>query len=299
MKKSIKEQFIDWLNYNKGYSINTVDNYTRSIERFDKFLLDLSFWKHGVEECEEIKLFEISMFVSDLRDSWLQVRTCNNILSALRKYLRFCSSLWFNVMDYKTIEMWKEYKKKIWYLSEEEQKKLINIAKHDKTPELIRMRNLAIIYLFLYTWMRVSELADLKVDDIAEEFQITWKWWSVRPTYLFNEHMRVLNLYRFLRKGKHIYSDYVFCSHSRNYPSRKMSRNSIESIIKKMWEKAGISHLFPHKLRHTFATNLLKQWTNLFLIQQLLWHKSISTTQCYLWATNTELENEIKKLKQY
>ena len=232
MKKSLKDLYSEWLKNNKWYSLNTVDNYTRSINRFDNFIKNLSFDGYWVEECEKIKLYHISLFISDLRDQWLEVRTCNNILSAIRKFLRFCLILWYKVIDYNAIEYWKEYKKKIWYLSEEEQKRLINTARHDKTPELIRMRNLSIIYLFLYTWMRVSELADLKVEQIAEEFQIAWKWWTVRPTYLFNDHIRCLNLYWFLREWKKIYSDYAFCSHSRNYPSRKMSRNSIENIIK-------------------------------------------------------------------
>lgn len=297
--KDLKSQFKDWLKNVKGYSNNTVDNYWRSLERFDRYLLELSFWKHGVEECEQIKLFEISMFVSSLRDEWLEVRTCNNILSALRKYLRFCLIMWYKVIDYKMIEMWKEYKKKIWFLTEEEQRRLIQAARDDNTPELVRFRNLAIIYLLMYTWMRVSELADLKVEDIAEEMQICWKGWSLRPTYLMSEHLRIIRLYRFMREWKHIYSDYVFCSHSRNYPAWKMSRNSIENILRKLGEKAGIPHLFPHLLRHTFAKNLLDQWTNLYFIQQLLGHKSISTTTTYLGATNTELENEVMKLKVY
>lgn len=297
--KDLKSQFKDWLKNVKGYSNNTVDNYWRSLERFDRYLLELSFWKHGVEECEQIKLFEISMFVSSLRDEWLEVRTCNNILSALRKYLRFCLIMWYKVIDYKMIEMWKEYKKKIWFLTEEEQRRLIQAARDDNTPELVRFRNLAIIYLLMYTWMRVSELADLKVEDIAEEMQICWKGWSLRPTYLMSEHLRIIRLYRFMREWKHIYSDYVFCSHSRNYPAWKMSRNSIENILRKLWEKAGIHHLFPHLLRHTFAKNLLDQWTNLYFIQQLLGHKSISTTTTYLGATNSELENEVMKLKVY
>lgn len=297
--KDLKSQFKDWLKNVKWYSNNTVDNYWRSLERFDRYLLDLSFWKHGVEECEQIKLFEISMFVSSLRDEWLEVRTCNNILSALRKYLRFCLIMWYKVIDYKMIEMWKEYKKKIWFLTEEEQRRLIQAARDDNTPELVRFRNLAIIYLLMYTWMRVSELADLKVEDIAEEMQICWKGWSLRPTYLMSEHLRIIRLYRFMREWKHIYSDYVFCSHSRNYPAWKMSRNSIENILRKLGEKAGIPHLFPHLLRHTFAKNLLDQWTNLYFIQQLLGHKSISTTTTYLGATNTELENEVMKLKVY
>lgn len=297
MKGMIK-QFEDYLRDNRGYSENTISNYLRTLYKFDEYLQKITL-DRGVEECEKIKLYNVSFYISEQRDSWLSVRTCNNQLASIRKYLRFCKQQWYDVIDYKCIENWKEYKRKIWYLSEEEQEKLIYTAQHDmKTPELVRMRNLAMVYLFLYTWMRVSELCNLRVDDIAEEMQIEGKWWSLRPTYLFNKHIRVINLYRFLRRWKHIESDYVFCSHSKNYPSWKMSRNSVEKVIKTLWQKAWID-LFPHKLRHTFATNLLKQGTNLYHIQRLLGHASINTTIWYLWATNYELENEVKKLKQY
>lgn len=297
--KSLMEWFEDYLRYNRWYSVNTINNYMRTLWKFNDYLFKFTMGDYGVEECEKITLYHVSSYVSELRDSWISVRTANNQLAAIRKYLRYCLQNWYKVIDYKCIEDWKEYKKKIWYLSEEEQKKVIWTAQHDmKTPELVRMRNLAMIYLFLYTWMRVSELCNLKVKDIAEEMQIQGKGWMIRPTYLFNEHIRVINLYWFLREGKRIYSDYVFCSHSKNYPAWKLSRNSVEKIIKTIWIKAWVE-LFPHKLRHTFATNLLKQGTNLYLIQRLLWHASISTTIGYLWATNSELENEVKKLKQY
>lgn len=294
--KGMIEQFEAYLIDNRWYSSNTVSNYLRTLDKFNEYLLSVSLWSHGVEECEKITLHNVGSYIRWQRENWLSVRTCNNQLAAIRKYLRFCMQQWLCVIDYKSIENWKEYKKKIWYLSEEEQEKLIYVAQHDmKTPEVVRMRNLAMVYLFLYTWMRVSELCNLKVEDIAEEMQIEWKWWSLRPTYLFNKHIQVINLYWFLRKWKHIESDYVFCSHSRNYPSRKMSRNAVEKIIKTLWEKAWIE-LFPHKLRHTFATNLLKQGTNLYHIQKLLGHANINTTIWYLWATNYELENEVKKL---
>jgi site-specific recombinase XerD len=72
----------------------------------------------------------------------------------------------------------------------------------------------------------------------------------------------------------------------------------IENVIKKWWEWIGI-HLFPHKLRHTFATNLLRNNAKLPHIQKLLWHSSLDTTQIYLTVLDDELKETQKLLQRF
>jgi integrase len=86
-----------------------------------------------------------------------------------------CMMFDYNVFDYRKLEPWKEYKKKIWFLTEEEEKLIINYAKKDKTKdEVFKTRDLAILLTFINTWIRVQELCNIKVKDIAEEIQIEW-----------------------------------------------------------------------------------------------------------------------------
>lgn len=167
----------------------------------------------------------------------------------------------------------------------------MDYLKADKTTdELTKVRNQCMCSLFLHTWLRVSELNALKTADLEEELQILGKWWELRVVYIFNEHIRILNLYLFLRKRKHIDSDYLFISHSNNSKWRRLSRSSIANIISDIAKKAGIEkNVHPHLLRHTFATNILRKWWNVYYIQRLLGHKNITTTQLYLDATNVDL----------
>lgn len=290
--------FHNWILTDRWYSKNTADNYTRTIINLDNFIRELTVWSRGVEDCELIKYSDISLFLMEERDNGLIIRTLNNHIFAIRLFLKMCMMFDYNVFDYRKLEPWKEYKKKIWFLTEEEEKLIINYAKKDKTKdEVFKTRDLAILLTFINTWIRVQELCNIKVKDIAEEIQIEWKWGTLRPTYLFNEHLRLINLYLLLRSWKHIDSEYLFCSHANNSKWHKLSRASVEKIIRDMWVNAWIKQdVFPHKLRHTFATRLLKNWTNLYYIQQLLWHKNISTTENYLWATNIELKNELSKV---
>ena len=95
----------------------------------------------------------------------------------------------------------------------------------------------------------------------------------------------------FMREWRHINSEYLFCSHANNTRWKQLSRNSVETMVKEAWVKAWISTpIWPHKLRHTFATSLLRRWGNIYYIKELLGHQHITTTQTYLSATNNDLK---------
>ena len=259
---------------------------------FVKDLKKISLGKRGVEECEKITMYDIESFIlknkSILKKS---ARTCNNYIASIRLFLKFCYMQGRGVIDYKRVLFWKENRKKIWFLTEEEVSKIMNYLKADKTmDDLTKVRNQCMCSLLLHTGLRVSELNNIKIADVEEELQIIGKWWELRVVYLFNEHLQLLNLYLFLRKAQHIKGEYLFISHSNNSKWRKLSRNSIAHIISNIAKKAGIEKdVYPHLLRHTFATNILRNWGNVYYIQRLLGHKNITTTQLYLDATNVDL----------
>ena len=151
--------------------------------------------------------------------------------------------------------------------------------------------------LLLYTWLRVSELCDIKTCDIKRELQIIWKWWKRRVVFLYPEDLKLINLYLFLRKKDY---EYLFVSHSSNCEWKRLSRVTVEKILKEWALHAGLEwRVFPHKLRHTFATNLLRAKVDLPHIQSLLWHSNIATTQSYLTILNTDLEKAQRLVKRY
>lgn len=285
-------EFINWLKTNKQSSLSTIDNYSRTIRRLDAYLKELSFNQRGVEDTEKLTVLDVEWFIRWEKIRGLSARTCNSHIVIIRTFLNYAAHCWEKVMNFNNVTLMKEPKKKVDALSENDKNKLLLYMQSDMTKdELTKTRDYAIVSVLLSTWLRVSELCNIKLEDVRKELQVIWKNSTVRLVYLFQDHVNILRLYLFLREGKHIKSDYLFCSHSSNSKWKKLSRNTIESIVRTAGEKAWISEpVWPHKLRHTFATDLLRRWWNIYYIKELLWHSSVLTTQHYLTVTNKDLK---------
>ena len=284
---------------NRGFTEWTADNYCRSLSLLDNYLKRISFWKRGVDTPETITLKDIDMFIKLQRNKWKSASTCNNYLAGIKLYLKYCYIMWKKVIDYRKILTAREPQNKIEALTDDEAKKLIDYFKsvpcETHKEELIKTRNFMICRLLIYTWLRVNELSSLKINDIKEELQIIWKWGIRRVVYLFKEDLEIIDLYLFLRKDN---CPYLIVNHSNNYETKRLSNVMIENIIREWWKKIWIE-VFPHKLRHTFATNLLRNWAKLPYIQQLLWHSNIQTTQTYLSVLNTDLKESQQLMKRF
>ena len=150
------------------------------------------------------------------------------------------------------------------------------------------MRDYAMWLILFYWWLRVSELCNLKVEDVKENMQVVGKGGSRRLVCLYQSHIHVVELYLFLRRRLKIHSDYVFVSHSHNSLGKPLSRVTVEDVIRKAWKKVWLK-VRPHKLRHSCATQMLENGGNIVYISKILWHKNITTTQSYLDYANSEL----------
>lgn len=293
------KEFRKWIIYNRWFAESTAENYCGSLELLDKYLKQISFWERGVEKPETITLKDIDSFIKIQRVKWKTVSTTNNYLFWIKLYLKYCMVEWKQVLDYRRVLIAREPQKKIEALTDEEAHKLINYFKsvpyETYREELIKTRNFMICWLLIYTGLRVNELSNLKISDIKEELQIIWKGNKRRVVYLFKEDLEIIDLYLFLRKDD---CPYLIVNHSSNYKPKRLSNVSIESIIREWWKKIWIE-VFPHKLRHTFATNLLRNWAKLPYIQQLLWHTNIQTTQTYLSVLNTDLKESQQLMKRF
>lgn len=295
-------EYIERLRANRGFSENTIKNYNRTMVRFDKYLKKVSLNNRGANECENIKIHLIDSFIKNQRIDGKDVRTCNNYLACIKLFLRYCLIQNKQVEDYRKLLFAKEPKKKIDALTDDEVKKLFSyfreIKAKNKKEEIIKTRNLVIMQLLIYTWLRVSELANLKVADIKEEMQIIGKGGKRRVVNLYKDDMELIDLYLYLRGN--IKGEYLFISLSKNSLGNRLSTQSIEKIIREAGRACGINKkVFPHLLRHTFATNLLKGKANIYHIQQLLGHSSLAATQTYLTAFNDELRDTQKICHRY
>lgn len=285
------QNFIDRMTFNKCCAESTTQSYTRILIKFDEYLKSLTLWKRGVEDTELITVRDVEQFIAMEKIKWKSARTCNNYLVCIRDFLEYAKRNGEKVIDRSQIILMKEQRRKIHALSENDAQRLLMYMKWDKSKdELTKTRDYAIVNILINTWLRVSELCNIKIEDIREELQIIGKNQTLRLVYLFNDSLALIRLYLFLREGKHIKSEYLFCSHANNTKWHKLSRATVEMIVKTAGINAWISDpVWPHKLRHTFATSILRRWGNIYYIKELLWHASIQTTQTYLTATNRDL----------
>ncbi len=265
--------------WQKNMSNRTVDSDSTALKRFIEFC-----WSDiDVESINRLMINDYRYFLQKRK---LSILTINRYLIVLRWFLRYCARNEIKVMDRDLIELAKEPDRDIVYLTEEEIKKLLQAPEFEK-EWIKKRRDLLILHLLYWCWLRREELRNLKIEDIdidRWEIKIFWKWRKIRLWFLTKSTKKCLKKYlKYRTKHKSDKSEYLIQSVSNYSAFEKFRVKSIVDIVKFYTEKAWIKkHVTPHTLRHTFATNLLRKWADISSVQRLLWHKYINTTQIYL-----------------
>lgn len=193
-----------------------------------------------------------------------------------------------------SIKMPKLEKKLPEFLTIEEVEKLLDI----RTNTAYDKRNKAMLEMLYATGMRISELINLTMSNIYlddEMVKVFGKGSKERIIPVNDYALDYLKDYLQYGRGELLgtkSSEYVFIS-SRH---TKISRQAFFKILKRLCDEAGIKkNISPHILRHSFATHLLHNGADLRIVQELLGHSDISTTQIYTHLSNEKLENEYDK----
>ena len=190
-------------------------------------------------------------------------------------------------------ELNKTEKTKAHYLTVEEVDKLLDLRLN--TP--LAYRNKAMLELLYSTGVRITELVELKFNniDFTDEFiRVMGKGSKERIIPLGEEAIKYLSLYvnqyrNLILKTKT--SDYLFINNFGN----KITRQGFFKILKKECKIQGIEkNISPHTLRHSFATHLLNNGADLRVIQELLGHSDISTTQIYTHISKEKIKSDYK-----
>ncbi|MEO0272056.1 MAG: site-specific tyrosine recombinase XerD [candidate division WOR-3 bacterium] len=267
----------------KGLSINTVESYQRDLLKLLEFLGDI--------DTKEINLGEIDDFASYLQKQDLSQNSRSRIFSCLRSFFSYLEMEGFYNSDLAlNIQVPRKIIKLPDFLNEEEVNKLLE-SPDTSTPRGIRDR--AILELLYATGVRVSELVSLKISNVFLEermIRVLGKGNKERIIPYNSTAAKYLELYLYgvrpsilKKRGE----DRVFL----NMRGTSLSRVSVWKILKNYAVKAGITkNIYPHILRHTFATHLLKNGCDLRTLQIFLGHASLMTTQIY-----THLDKEFLK----
>ena len=276
------EEFLRYLLIDKGYSNNTITSYKEDLEKF------LEFNKN--KKINEINNSDLKEYVKYLNKENLNEKSISRNISCLKSFYKFLViEKYINNNPSDSVAMPKLKRNLPKILTEEEVLLLLDINLSDA----FSYRNKAMLELMYATGLRVSELVNLRLQDIDlnEDIVRTFGKGSKERVIPFGDYAceyleKYIYEYRGLMlKGKP--SEYLFLNNHGN----KMTRQGLFKIIKKIAKEKGINKdLSPHTLRHSFASHLLKYGADLRTIQELLGHSDISTTQIYTHITNEQLK---------
>lgn len=279
----------EFKNYIKGElhkSANTSDAYIRDVNDYVKYLEDV----RSIKEPEDIKVEDIRAYFAALKRRHLAASSQSRKLSAIKKFHKYLMLEKYTKTNVTVAVSNPKLEKKLpTVLTIEEVDMLLN-SLNLKTPK--DMRNKAMIDITYSCGLRVSELVNLKMNDIHLDLgfiKVLGKGSKERIIPL--GEMATDSVEYYLKNGRPYLakkpSDYVFLS---SKTGEAMTRENFFIMIKKQAKDAGImKKVSPHKLRHSFASHLLERGLDLRMIQELLGHENISTTEIYTHISNPKL----------
>ena len=282
----------DYLKLEKNYSDKTIESYLEDIKKFYKYPE-----KRGVNPLKVSNL-TIRGFLSDERLHNISKRTLKRRLSGLRSFYDFLEKNKY--VKYNPFIAVTSPKAEIKYpkiLFDESVEKLLE-ANKERKDELME-RDQAIIELLYASGFRGSELVNINVSDVdfkGRIIKVIGKGSKERIVPFSLECQKALMSYY-----KHLRPQLLAKSTSEdistklflNSKGEQLTLRGLEYILTQVEKKTGIFlGLHPHMLRHTFATGLLERGADLRVIQTMLGHASISTTQIYTHVTTEAMKKE-------
>lgn len=291
LEKYIKE-FLEYLEIERGRSEKTVRNYHFYLKRFSDWAKSPAPGEITGELIRKYRL-HLNRDISGRDESQLKKNTQNYHLIALRAFLKYLAKRDVKTMAAEKIELAKQGTRQVSFLEPEELKRFLSAPEQD--PTIVGQRDKALLELLFSTGLRVSELASLRIDAVnlkMDEFTVLGKGSKHRVVFLSEAAKRAVKAYLDRRRDT---SPYMFVRHDRARKfmpsSQPLTPRSVQRIVDRYAREAGITKpVTPHTLRHTYATDLLRNGADIRAVQQLLGHESITTTQVYTHITDKELK---------
>jgi len=299
--RSLKNQFLEYLEIERGRSRKTIENYGHYLDKF----LD---WA-AINEPEQItddlvRSFRVHLNrLESSKGKTLKKITQNYYIISIRSFLKYLAKKDIETLKAEKVEVGKNSIKEVEFLEAEEVERILEAA---SGKDFKSLRDRAILELLFSAGLRVSELTGLnrdRVDLKSREFSVRGKGDKVRVVFVSDGAAKTLQKYLdkrtdidpalFVRDEK---SQIKFASKKtsekkKNTSSLRLTPRSIQRIVKHYATKAGIiKEVHPHTLRHSFATDLLMNGADIRSVQEMLGHSSITTTQVYTHVTNKQLK---------
>ncbi|WP_154886856.1 tyrosine recombinase XerC [Longibaculum muris] len=282
------QEYLDVLKYQKNYSDLTIQAYQRDIEQFFLYLRE-----ECIEDLSDVQYSFLRGYLSSLHQQNLSAKTINHKMSSLRGFYRYLQNQeYINDNPFLLVDSLKESQRNPDFLYIDEMVALLDSI--DITAPLGK-RNKAMLELMYASGLRCREVVELtlaQIDFSRQLLLIHGKGKKDRyvpfhdfakeclQDYLETERLELM-------AKKHQEHHFVFV----NKFGGQMTNRGIEDIVNRVTQNYDpTKKIHPHTFRHSFATHLLQQGVDIRLVQELLGHSSLSTTQVYTHVTNQHLK---------
>lgn len=285
--ENLADEFLTYLRADQNYSEHTIESYGLDLCQYLQFLKDM-----GLEDIQKINYLNIRSYLAKLKSEELAKTTISRKLSCLRSFFKYLSRQgYLDTNPILTIATPRREKRLPQFLYIEEMNELLS-QPDPNTP--LGLRDLAILELFYSSGLRLNEVVTLTLADLdlsrgyvrvfgkgskerlvplggAAKRALVRYLTEVRPTLLANSTEPVKNVFL-------------------NYRGTRLSGRSIQRLFDKYIQRLALQRkVSPHTLRHTFATHLLENGADLRVVQELLGHVDLSSTQIYTHLTKERI----------
>jgi len=293
-------QFLEHAEITKNQSVKTLENYRHYLKRFADWIGNVDVSKISLEHVQNFRLF-LNRLSDEKGAQLLSIKTQNYHVIALRAFLKYLIKNDFKTLAPEKIDLSKIPERTVEYLTRDELERFFAAV---DCGDLRGRRDMAIMETLYSTGLRVSELANLNRDQVdleRKEFMVRGKGKKPRIVFLSERAAEAIGNYIKLRDDNF---DPLFLNYKRPKTGdditlgekRRLSTVMIQYLVRRYAKKAGIiKQVTPHKIRHSFATELLINGADIRSVQEMLGHASITTTQIYTHLTNKRLREVHEK----
>ena len=278
------EEFLNYLSVEKGLAANSIEAYRQDLHQYQEFLT-----RKKVTDLGRLKREEIVQFLLREKDRGLQTASLARRLVAIKLFHRFLAKEGKLREDITSVlESPRLWKKLPQFMTLAEMEKILQAPK-PKNP--LGLRDRALLELFYATGMRVSEVTGLRTHDLNLEsafLKCRGKGGKERIVPLGEWACDSIKSYLEKVRKRLPPNEFIFVGPQ----GRPLTRQRIWQLIRKYARQAGIQKkITPHTFRHSFATHLLERGADLRMVQELLGHSDIATTQIYTHVSRDDLKS--------
>lgn len=282
---AVRDEYITYIQLERNYSAHTAKEYATDLDEFLSFLT-----VEGIENLNDVTYTEARLYVTTLYDQELARTTISRKISSIRSFFKFANARYqINDRAFGFLHHPKKQEKLPEFFYEKEMELLFAACEGTDHKSL---RDAAILEMLYATGIRVSELTAIKTGDIDHYLGIVLimgKGRKERYVPFGSFAGEALSAYveksrpKLMKNKEH---DVLFV----NLRGSPLTERGVQHILTSVMERASLhTKIYPHMIRHTFATHLLANGADMRSVQELLGHTHLSSTQVYTHITKEHL----------